>query len=145
MSQEKEIERVCLSRSHKRLLLFLTRSCIPEETVALLFGKQFSGKMVVEEMLPVRNLAISSRGFAISQKDILAAENSAESPLLGVYHSHALSSELSVRDRRQMRPSMLWIVGVLLHQGVGQISGIELRAYIRTGERIVQLSLEELA
>ncbi|HUU48859.1 MAG TPA: M67 family metallopeptidase [Nitrosopumilaceae archaeon] len=127
-----------LTNLHKQILSNHAENEKPNESCAILFGKESKGKYNVERIFLTKNIEQSPVNFTISAEQRLEAdkiERESELKIIGIFHSHPDSKAYpSKTDKKFMNLNpVAWII----------FSGIsnEFKAYVLDSE-ILEIPIE---
>jgi proteasome lid subunit RPN8/RPN11 len=106
---------ILLTKSHKEVLINHAKKCAPNESCALLFGKNDSGVCSVSDVFLAQNVENSPAVFTISNEELLKGYGEAEEKKLdvvGIFHSHPNSDAIpSFTDRKFMEINpVVWVI-----------------------------------
>ena len=104
-----------LNKNHKRELIEHAKKCAPNESCALLFGKESSGTYTVMDVFLTKNTEDSPINFTISNEDLLRGYRDAEQKkldVIGIFHSHPHSDAFpSATDKKFMEINpVIWLI-----------------------------------
>jgi proteasome lid subunit RPN8/RPN11 len=106
---------ILLTKSQKEVLINHAKKCAPNESCALLFGKNDSGVCSVSDVFLAQNVENSPAVFTISNEELLKGYKDAEEKKLdvvGIFHSHPNSDAIpSFTDRKFMEINpVVWVI-----------------------------------
>jgi proteasome lid subunit RPN8/RPN11 len=112
MTTQKEI---ILLQNQIEILKKHAKSCVPNESCAILFGKILDNKYIVKDIFPAKNIENSSYSFTISPEELIKAYETAEKrslDVIAIFHSHPDSSAYpSSTDKKFMETNPVpWII-----------------------------------
>lgn len=117
---------IALSREHEILLRQHAKRCEPNESCAILLGRDEGGRFSISEIILTENIDRSPATFSISGEELITAYGRSEKMGLDVaiFHSHPQSAPYpSMTDRRYMEVNPVpWLI-------YSNLSG-EMMAYI---------------
>ena len=97
---------IVLTEEQKQILLKHASDCAPNESCAVLFGTNESGKNIVKEVFLTENIKSSPVSFRISADETIKAHKLAEEKkleIVGIFHSHPNSDAYpSTTDEEDM-------------------------------------------
>lgn len=104
-----------ISKNHINSLRKHACNSIPNESCALLFGKNENTRFLTEEILLTENVEKSPTSFTISNDELLIAYEQAEKKkleIIGIFHSHPNSIAYpSETDQKYMKINPVpWII-----------------------------------
>ena len=83
-----------------------------KEIVLLLDGVKKQNVVQVCAVVPIRNSARSAHVFIVEEKDFLQAQEKIQYSIVGLFHSHKSSPNLSESDISQLKKTDYpWVVG----------------------------------
>jgi proteasome lid subunit RPN8/RPN11 len=131
---------ITLSKYHKEILAKHAQSTFPDESCALLFGKDDGVQIRISEVFLAENSQKSQTQFTISNEDLISGYSQAEKiglDVVGIFHSHPHSDAApSTTDMKFMEVNpVAWLI-------FSNKTG-ELRAYILE-DSAVQLAIKIL-
>jgi len=129
------LQKIKLSESNKKILSEYSENQKPNESCALLFGKDNT----VMDLFLTENIEKSPVNFTISNKQLIEGYSMAEErnmDVIGIFHSHPDSEAYpSNTDKKFMQSNpVAWII----YSGINK----NFRAYFLESE-IVEISIEE--
>ena len=109
------MQKIIVTESQKQILSNHADNEKPNESCAILFGKENEGKIRVEKVFLTKNIDQSPVNFTISAEQRLEAdkiERESELKIIGVFHSHPDSKAYpSDTDRKFMELNpVVWII-----------------------------------
>jgi proteasome lid subunit RPN8/RPN11 len=112
MTIQKEI---VFSKNQIDILRKHARENAPNESCAILFGKNENGHFMTKEILLAKNIEYSPVSFTISNDELIKAYGEAEKKsleIIGIFHSHPDSAAYpSTTDRKYMEVNPIpWII-----------------------------------
>ena len=124
-----------LTESHRNILSKLSKDLSPNESCAILFGKD----NLVSEVFLTKNIEESSVNFTISNEQLIEGYKIAEErkvEVIGVFHSHPNSDAYpSNTDKKFMHSNpVVWII----YSGINK----DFKAYFLESD-IIKISIEE--
>ena len=130
-----DLQKIKLSESNKKILSEYSENQKPNESCALLFGKDNT----VMDLFLTENIEKSPVNFTISNKQLIEGYSMAEErnmDVIGIFHSHPDSEAYpSNADKKFMQSNpVAWII----YSGINK----NFRAYFLESE-IVEISIEE--
>jgi len=130
-----DLQKIKLSESNKKILSEYSENQKPNESCALLFGKEDT----VLDLFLTENIEKSPVNFTISNKQLIEGYSMAEErnmDVIGIFHSHPDSEAYpSNTDKKFMQSNpVAWII----YSGINK----NFRAYFLESE-IVEISIEE--
>ena len=130
-----DLQKIKLSESNKKILSEYSENQKPNESCALLFGKDNT----VMDLFLTENIEKSPVNFTISDKQLIEGYSMAEErnmDVIGIFHSHPDSEAYpSNTDKKFMQSNpVVWII----YSGINK----NFRAYFLESE-IVEISIEE--
>jgi proteasome lid subunit RPN8/RPN11 len=130
-----DLQKIKLSESNKKILSEYSENQKPNESCALLFGKDNT----VMDLFLTENIEKSPVNFTISNKQLIEGYSMAEErnmDVIGIFHSHPDSEAYpSNTDKKFMQSNpVAWII----YSGINK----NFRAYFLESE-IVEISIEE--
>ena len=129
------MQKIIISQSDKKTLAEHAENEKPNESCAILFGKN----NLVSEVFLTKNVEESPLNFTISNEQLIQSYNLAEErkkEVIGIFHSHPNSEAYpSNTDKKFMHSNpVVWII----YSGISK----HFRAYIFESE-IIEISIEE--
>jgi len=129
------LQKIKLSESNKKILSEYSENQKPNESCALLFGKDNT----VLDLFLTENIEKSSVNFTISNKQLIEGYSMAEErkmDVIGIFHSHPDSEAYpSNTDKKFMQSNpVVWVI----YSGINK----NFRAFFLESE-IVEISIEE--
>ncbi len=129
------MQEIIITQSDKKILTEHAENEKPNESCAILFGKN----NIVSEVFVTRNIEESPVNFTISNEQLIKAYSMAEekkTEVIGIFHSHPKSDAFpSNRDKKFMQSNpVTWMI----YSGISK----NLRAYILESE-IIEVSIKE--
>ena len=129
------MQKIKLSESNKKILSEYSENQKPNESCALLFGKDNT----VLDLFLTENIEKSSVNFTISNKQLIEGYSMAEErkmDVIGIFHSHPDSEAYpSNTDKKFMQSNpVVWVI----YSGINK----NFRAFFLESE-IVEISIEE--
>lgn len=129
------MHKIKLSESDKTILSEYSENQKPNESCALLFGKD----NIVQELFLAENIEKSPVNFTISNKQLIEGYNMAEEEkmeVIGIFHSHPNSEAYpSNTDKKFMQSNpVAWVI----YSGINK----NFRAYILESD-IIEIPIEE--
>lgn len=112
MSLEKTLT---ITKNQKQVLIEHAKKHAPNESCALLFGKEDSGTYTVKDVFLASNADRSPINFTIPNEELLRGYQEAESKnldVIGIFHSHPHSRAVpSETDRKFMEVNpVVWVI-----------------------------------
>jgi proteasome lid subunit RPN8/RPN11 len=106
---------IILDNRHKQTLVEHAKKYAPNESCALLFGKESSGEYIVKEVFLTKNTENSPINFTISNEELLRGYKDAEQKnleVVGIFHSHPHSEAVpSATDKKFMEINpVVWLI-----------------------------------
>ena len=106
---------IVLTESQKLQLVEHAEKFNPNESCALLFGKENDEKVTVEEIFFANNIEESPINFTISNEELLKGYKMAEEKnfeVVGIFHSHPNSQAIpSTTDKKFMYSNpVVWVI-----------------------------------
>lgn len=106
---------IVLTESQKKTLTKESLDKKPNESCALLFGKNENEKLTITEIFPAENIDESPINFTISNEQLLEGYKIAEKKgleVIGIFHSHPSSEPYpSETDKKFMEINpVVWII-----------------------------------
>ena len=106
---------IVINNSHKHTLIEHAKKHAPNESCALLFGKESSGEYVVKDVFLTKNTEDSPINFTISNEELLKGYKNAEQKnldVIGIFHSHPHSEAIpSMTDKKFMEINpVIWLI-----------------------------------
>ena len=106
---------IVLTESQKLQLVEHAEKFNPNESCALLFGKENDEKVTVEEIFFANNIEESPINFTISNEELLKGYKIAEEKnleVIGIFHSHPNSEAIpSSTDKKFMHSNpVIWVI-----------------------------------
>ena len=104
-----------LSKTDLDKLYEHSENCLPNEAVALLFGRITDEIVVVTQTVPVQNESdYKETSFSVNPEEeyrlLIDAENRDE-VMVAIYHSHPVPPQPSISDLRNMRLNpVIWLI-----------------------------------
>jgi proteasome lid subunit RPN8/RPN11 len=106
---------IILTKEQKEILINHAKRMAPNESCALLFGKEEQDRIIVKDLFLTENTDNSPINFTISNEELLKGYQKAESKKLdvvGIFHSHPHSEAVpSTTDKKFMEINpVTWII-----------------------------------
>ncbi|CAE6496616.1 Mov34/MPN/PAD-1 family protein [Candidatus Nitrosotenuis uzonensis] len=106
---------IAIKKHHLDTLVKHAKSTFPDESCALLFGKDEDDQVKISEVFLVENSQKSQTRFSISNEDLIRGYRDAESAgldVVGIFHSHPHSEAApSAMDKRFMEVNpVVWVI-----------------------------------
>ena len=129
------MQKIILSQSDKKILTEHAENEKPNESCAILFGKE----NIVLEIFPTKNIEESPVNFTISNEQLIEAYQDAENKgleIIGIFHSHPNSIAFpSETDKKFMQSNpVTWII----YSGIGK----NFNAFVLESD-VVEVLIEE--
>ena len=129
------MQKIILSQSDKKILTEHAENEKPNESCAILFGKNGS----VSEVFLTKNIEESPVNFTISNEQLIEGYQTAEKKgldVIGIFHSHPNSEAFpSNTDKMFMESNpVVWVI----YSGINK----DFKAYLLESE-IIEISIEE--
>jgi len=129
------LQKIILSQSDKKILTEHAENEKPNESCAILFGKD----SLVSEVFLTKNIEESSVNFTISNEQLIKGYKIAEEKkveVIGIFHSHPNSDTYpSNTDKKFMRSNpVVWII----YSGINK----DFKAYFLESD-IIEIPIEE--
>ena len=129
------MQKIILSQSDKKILTEHAENEKPNESCAILFGKNGS----VSEVFLTKNMEESPVNFTISNEQLIEGYQTAEKKgldVIGIFHSHPNSEAFpSNTDKMFMESNpVVWVI----YSGINK----DFKAYLLESE-IIEISIEE--
>ena len=130
-----DLQKIILSQSDKKILIEHAENEKPNESCAILFGKD----NLVSEVFLTKNIEESSVNFTISNEQLIEGYNIAEGKkveVIAIFHSHHNSDAYpSNTDKKFMHSNpVVWII----YSGINK----DFKAYFLESD-IIQIPIEE--
>jgi proteasome lid subunit RPN8/RPN11 len=130
--------RIILTKGQKENLIQHAKKAFPNESCALLFGKEDANGCTVSELFLAENVTKSPINFTISNEELLEGYQLAEQKklnVIGIFHSHPYSEAVpSPTDKEFMQINpVVWVIF--------SNKSFDIRAYILEHE-IVPVAVE---
>jgi len=109
------LQSLTLTKSQKQILVNHSTSQKPNESCAILFGKEIGQNRLVQKIFLTDNIEKSSVNFTISAEQILEAyrmEKESSMKIIGIFHSHPDSMAFpSDTDKKFMEINpVIWLI-----------------------------------
>ncbi len=103
-----------IERRHLELLKEHAKKELPAEAVAILIGKVEGTRVLVNKVMPVKNVLNSATEFHVDPLELYETYMEAEAKgleVVGIFHSHPTTSYPSHLDRKYMRSNpVVWLI-----------------------------------
>ncbi len=108
-------QEIVLSKNHMDVLTGHAKTCSPNESCAILFGRIEGNRTIISEIFLANNTENSPTTFTISNKELIQAYSEAEKrklEVIGIFHSHPHSAAYpSATDKKYMEINPVpWII-----------------------------------
>jgi [CysO sulfur-carrier protein]-S-L-cysteine hydrolase len=108
------VGKIILTWQQHRDLVSIAKNSLPEESCALLVGKNNGKEVYIEDLIPMKNSDSSALSFSIDTQDLINTYQKVEEQgmqVVGIFHSHPAEPLPSQTDKKFMEINpVVWLI-----------------------------------